>query len=50
MPDWWSVDGDQLTLSVGEDTESYDVVVVLPSTMSSEIQTQLVAALHDDWH
>ncbi|MFG1677380.1 hypothetical protein [Micromonospora sp. NPDC049282] len=47
---WWTSDG-QLTLSVGQDPESYDFVVVLPAALLSEIQAQLDAldADPDDW-
>lgn len=47
-PVWWSVNNDQLIVSVGRDVDSWDFVVTLPSGMLSEIQAQLREA-DGDW-
>ncbi|MGW9196681.1 hypothetical protein [Micromonospora chersina] len=48
-PVWWSVRDGQLALSVGQDPESYDFLVVLPAALLSEIRAQLDALDADDW-
>ncbi len=48
-PVWWSIKGDELTLSVGRDVESWNFVVVVPSALLSEIQAQ-VSVIEDEWH
>jgi hypothetical protein len=39
----------QLTISVGQDVESCDFVVVLPTVLLSEIQAQLDDLDSNDW-
>ena len=48
-PVWWSVSDGQLTMSVGQDVESYDFVVTLPAALLSEIQAQLDDLDSNDW-
>lgn len=48
-PVWWSVSDGQLTLSVGQDVESFDFVVVLPAALLPDIQAQLDNVRGDDW-
>lgn len=45
----WSVSDGQLTLSVGQNVESFDFVVVLPAALLSDIQAQLDNVRGDDW-
>lgn len=40
-PVWWSVSDGQLTMSVGQDVESCDLVLIMPAALLSEIQAQL---------
>ncbi|MGW5671489.1 hypothetical protein, partial [Micromonospora sp. NPDC003776] len=48
-PVWWSMSDGELTLTVGQDVESGDFVVVLPAALLSEIRAQLDALDADDW-
>jgi hypothetical protein len=48
-PVWWSY-SDQLALVVGNDVESYDFVVELPTELLTEIQAKVLAALREEWH
>ncbi|MET9313000.1 hypothetical protein ABZX12_14310 [Kribbella sp. NPDC003505] len=48
-PVWWSVSDGQLTISVGQDLESCDFVVILPDSLLSEIQAQLDDLDGNDW-
>lgn len=48
-PVWWSMSGDQLIVSVGQDPESYDFAVVLPAALLAEIRVELDALDTDDW-
>ncbi|MFB6724952.1 hypothetical protein ACFCV3_32545 [Kribbella sp. NPDC056345] len=49
QPVWWSVSDGQLTLSVGQDVEAWNVVVALPVALLAEIQAQLDNLDSYDW-
>ena len=44
VPAWWSVDGDELTVLVGHDDETWDVAFTLPSTLLDDLKVQWAAA------